>query len=162
MKYYNFEELNVFSETDCDMVFKRNKFQASKFGKVDTYCCIKFIKGNATGDELKVYSQKMFTLANKHRTGTPLGFGASLVVYPLLITDNITLELSQFIKIYCPKHFAAAEFPSVLDLSTGIVYYYEYTPLWGYAYYNGYRRESYALFSPLSWEQVSKAHSKII
>ncbi len=89
----------------------------------------------------------------KHRTGAPLGFGANLVVYPMLIVDNISRELSEFIKNYCPKHFGSAEFPSVLDFTTQYLYYYERTPVWGYAFYSGYRREAYQLYSPVAWKE---------
>jgi hypothetical protein len=92
----------------------------------------------------------------KIRQGGPLGIGSMLVVFPLLITDNITPDLYVFLKNYCPKHFAAAEFPSVLDLATGSLYYYELTPVWGAFYYDGYRRDSFSLFSPLSWKKVSE------
>ena len=110
----------------------------------------------ATGQELRVFSEKMYTLANRHRTGMPLGFGAMMVVYPLIITENLSSELAGYLNQYCPKHFAAAEFPSALDLSTGYLYCYPNTPIWGYAYYATYRRESYTYFSPKSWEEVSK------
>jgi hypothetical protein len=157
MKHYGFEKLNVHAESGADIVFKRSRVELSKFGKVDCYVCVRYMPEGATGQELKVFSEKMFSLANRHRTGAPLGFGAMLVVYPLIITENISAELAGFLKLYCPKHFAAAEFPSAVDLTTGYVYYYPNTPLWGYAYYATYRRESYSFFSPESWKQVSSS-----
>ncbi|MCC7158416.1 MAG: hypothetical protein IT281_02640 [Ignavibacteria bacterium] len=156
LKYYGFEALNVHADSGADKVFKRSRVEVSKFGKVDCYVCSKYMPEGATGQELKVFSEKMYSLANRHRTGAPLGFGAMLVVYPLLITNNITAELAGFMGQYCPKHFAAAEFPSVLDLSTGYLYYYPNTPVWGYAYYATYRRESYNFFAPKAWEETSK------
>jgi hypothetical protein len=155
MNYYSFEKINVHAESGADLVYKRSRVEVTKFGKVDCYVCVKYMPEGATGQELRVFSEKMFSLANRHRTGAPLGFGAMLVVYPLIITENISAELAGFLNQYCPKHFAAAEFPSAVDLSTGYVYYYQNTPIWGYAYYATYRRESYSFFSPKSWEEVS-------
>ena len=150
-RYYRFEPISVHADSGIDRAFKRSRFEASKFGTADAYSCVKYAEGNATGADLQEFSTKMFDMCSRHRTGVPLGFGAHLVVYPMLIVDNISVELAGFIKLYCPKHFGSAEFPSVLDFSTGYLYYYEQTPVWGYAYYAGYRRESYDLYSPKAW-----------
>jgi hypothetical protein len=97
----------------------------------------------------------MYGHASKHRAGMPLGFGAMLVVFPLIITDKISNEAYNAVMQYCPKHFAAAEFPSIFDLSTEYLYYYDKTPVWGMAYYDGYRRDTYKYFSPASWRNVA-------
>lgn len=156
LKYYGFESLNVNAEAGTDRVYKRSRVEATKFGKVDCYICVKYMPEGATGQELRAYSEKMFSLANRHRSGLPLGFGAMLVVYPLVITENVSAELAGYLNQYCPKHFAAAEFPSAIDLNTANLYYYPNTPIWGYAYYATYRRESYSFFSPKSWEETSR------
>ncbi len=98
----------------------------------------------------------MFELAIKHRKGSPLGFGAMLIVYPLIVTENISQEVYQETKQYCQKHFAANEFPCVIDLATGYVYYYEQTPLWGSAYYAGIRKDAYRSFLPKHGKQSGK------
>lgn len=156
MAYYGFSAVSVHAEAGVDRVFKRSRFEAAKFGTVDVYCCAKYFE-NAGAGILKEFSSKMFDLAMKHRSGAPLGFGAMLVVHPLIVTENIPQDIYNEVKQYCPKHFAANEFPVILDLAAGYVYYYEQTPLWGSAYYSGFRRQSYEFFSPKSWEAVSKA-----
>lgn len=152
MKHYSFSEITVHKEAGADKVFVRSRFEASKFGKVDTYCCVKSFDSPTPAD-LTTFSSKMYDLANKHRKGAPLGFGAMMVAYPLIITENIPAEFAAAIKEYCPKHFASAEFPSILDLITNYLYYYENTPVWGYAYYANYRRESYNFFCPNAWKK---------
>lgn len=155
LKFYSFNEIKVNESAGTDRVYLRSRIEAAKFGNVDFYVCAKHVP-NVTPEWVKAYSSNMFSLANRHRTGAPLGFGAMLQVFPLLITENITSETANFIKSsYCPKHFAASEFPSVIDLTTGYVYYYESTPIWGYAYYGGYRRDSYAFFSPEAWKKTA-------
>ena len=89
----------------------------------------------------------------------PLGFGAMLVVYPLIIVENINQELANCIAQYCPKHFAAAEFPSAFDLVHTNLYYYPSTPIWGAAYYSTYRKETYKYFSPKAWAAVNNQHA---
>lgn len=154
LKYYGFNEITVNEAAGTDKVYKRSRIEATKFGNVDFYVCIKYIP-NATPDLIRDYSSKMFSLANRHRTGPPLGFGAMLQVFPLVITENITNEAANFINGYCPKHFAASEFPSIFDLNTGYLYYYPNTPIWGYAYYAGYRRDSVNFFSPDAWKKLA-------
>jgi hypothetical protein len=79
-----------------------------------------------------------------------------LQVFPLLITVNVTTEAANYIKnSYCPKHFAASEFPSIIDLNTGYLYYYASTPVWGWAYYNKYRTDSFSFFSPEAWKKAA-------
>lgn len=159
MAYYGFEEIKVHAEAGTDLVFKKSEVKASKFGKVDEYCCIKYFK-EINAEEFCAYSTKMFDLSMKHRSGTALGFGAMLQVFPLIITGQISNDVYQKVMNYCPKHFAAAEFPSVLDLSTGYLYYYNETPMWGYAYYDGYRRDSYRYFSPKAWQKAAEGTIK--
>jgi hypothetical protein len=159
LKYHGFEPVTIDPNAGFDKVFKRSRIKASKFGKVDTYCSVRYMPEGATGEELKIFSEKTYELCMRHRTGAPLGFGAMMVVYPLIIIENISKELASFIKTYCPKHFASAEFPSVLDLSTNYLYYYEETPFWGYAYYSGYRKEVYAIYSPRGWQEITKKNS---
>jgi len=153
MTYYGFEEIKVHAEAGTDIVFKKSEMKASKFGNVKTYCCAKYFS-EINAEAFASYSTKMFDLATRHRDGAPLGFGAMLQVFPLIIADKISNDVYQKVLSYCPKHFAAAEFPSVLDLSTGYLYYYKDTPMWGYAYYDGYRRDSYRYFCPISWQEV--------
>jgi hypothetical protein len=155
MTYYGFSPITVHADAGIDRVYKRSRFEATKFGTVDAYCCAKFFE-NPDGGILMEFSSKMFDMASRHRTGSALGFGAMLVVYPLIVTENISQEIYKKIRQYCPKHFAATEFPVVIDLATGFVYYYEQTPLWGSAYYAGFRKQAYEFFSPKSWEAVSK------
>jgi hypothetical protein len=155
MTYYGFEPVKVHESAGLERVYRRSRTEATRFGKVDIYCCVKSIPENATGPALKSFSEQMFDMASSHRSGAPIGFGAMLVVYPLLVTENISAELAGFIKEYCPKHFATTEFPSVIDLNSGYIYYYEKTPVWGAFYYATFRKESYQFFSPLSWKDVA-------
>lgn len=156
MQYFGFAAISIENNLQFERIYKRSKFETSKFGTVDTYCFVKSVIENASGNVLGAYSSQAFELAAKHRTGRPLGMGAMLIVYPLLITKNITEELYIYLRNYCPSHMAAAEFPSVLDIATEYLYYYELTPMWGSAYYNGYRKETYGLYSPIAWA-ASKA-----
>lgn len=154
MQYFGCSSLNPHPESGTDLVFHKSENQLSKFGKVDSYIFIKHFSA-VDANTLVQYSTKMYGHASKHRAGMPLGFGAMLVVFPLIITDKISNEAYNAVMQYCPKHFAAAEFPSIFDLSTEYLYYYDKTPVWGMAYYDGYRRDTYKYFSPASWRELA-------
>jgi len=69
--------------------------------------------------------------------------------------DIKTKEQIDFLGNYVNKHFAANEFPSLVELSTGDLYCYPRTPIWGALYYDGYRKESRDFFSPKAWQRIS-------
>ena len=157
IQYYGFVPVAISNTVQVDRIFKRSRVEATRFGKVDTYGFVKYVRENATGDFLKTYSSQVFDFAMEHRSGAPLGFGAMLVVYPLLVVNGISDELYSAINSYCSKHFAAMEFPSVYDIKSENLYYYQQTPVWGFAYYGTCRRETYNFYSPKSWSSVSGA-----
>ena len=158
MQFYGYSGINIHAgvNSDVDKVFNKSEVVATRFGRVDTYCCAKYIGNNASGNDLSGFSGKMYELAFRHRHGPPLGFGAMLVVYPLLITEGISGELAEFIKQFSPKHFGAAEFASVLDLSTNYLYYNPKTPVWGSAYFASYRKDVFRFYSPLAWKEFKR------
>jgi len=90
MNYYRFEKLDIHESAEVDKVYKRSRTELSKFGNVSAYCCVKYMKEGITGSEFGHFSKSMFELASKHRQGAPLGFGAMIVVYPLIISESIS------------------------------------------------------------------------
>ena len=70
----------------------------------------------------------------------PPGLFEAIGVYPVVLTDKLDPSLAQAIAHQAPsKHFAAFEFPAVYDRATNQLHYYQDTPLWGRAYYRGFR-----------------------
>jgi hypothetical protein len=47
-----------------------------------------------------------------------------------------------------PKHWASAEIPVVFNLRSKELYFFEKTPLWGSAYYDGFRKMIKRLLAP--------------
>lgn len=155
MQYWAFEKQTPQHELGIDAMYYRGRLEGTKFGMVDTYAFIKHVPDNINPDWATAYSNNLFEHASRIRTGAPLGFGAMLVVYPVMIVNNISGELYQWTQNYCPKHFAAAEFPSILAMSTSDLYYYPKTPIWGALYYSDYRNQSQQCFSPKKWAEIS-------
>lgn len=159
--YYGFEKIPVNKNAGTDIVYRRTKYEFTKFGKADYYVCCKLNPEKINPNDFSEYSSKMFSMASAHRkSGLPLSFGTMMIVYPLIVTENISAELVNYINNYCPKQFAAAEFPSVLDINTQNLYYYPATPIWGAAYYANFRKEVNSFFSPNYWKAVTSRNFK--
>jgi len=155
MSYFGFSSMGVEPNWLFDKSYKRDKVEASKFGKVNTYCFVKYAKEPFDSAKLQQFSSQSFDYAMKYRQGMPLGLGGSLVVYPCLIVDKISKEHTEFLGSYLRKHYSAFEFPGILDISTGIVYCYSKTPMWGALYYSGFRKEIGELYSPVLWNRIA-------
>ncbi|MBM4158947.1 MAG: hypothetical protein FJ216_09255 [Ignavibacteria bacterium] len=155
MVYYNFQKLVLNEYADTDRVYHRNRLEASKFSKVDTYCGVKYMGEPLDFAKITGFSSKLFNDSMRARTGGFIGLGNALVVYPLIVTNGISNQAADFIKNYCTKHYASFEFPCILDLDTYYLYFYDKTPVWGALYYGGFRTEVMQLFSPHSWQQIT-------
>ena len=70
------------------------------------------------------------------------GFFVAVFSFAVAITENLNPQLAEYIRRTTPpKHWAANELPVVFDLANANLCYFEGTPLWGAAYYAGFRRE---------------------
>lgn len=155
MHYFGFLPLGVESNWLFDKSFKRDRVETTKFGKVNCISFVKYQNEPFTPAKFEQFSKESFNYAYKIRQGNPLGFGGMLVVYSCLIVEKATQEQIDFLGRYVNKHFAANEFPSLVELSTGDLYCYPKTPVWGALYYDGYRKESRDFFSPKAWQRIS-------
>ena len=121
---------------------QRTRFEISKFGMADAFFTFAEIPG-IQPTVMQSYSATSFELANKNK-GTPLpnGFFSFVVCFAVAITERLDPQVAQWIRAETPaKHWAANEMPVVFDLADGTLSYYEGTPLWGAAYFSGFRRE---------------------
>lgn len=155
MPYFGFSPLGVEANWLFDRSFKRDRVETTKFGKVNCFIFVKYQNESYTPAKFEQFSKESFNYAYKIRQGNPLGLGGMLVVYPCLIVEKATQEQIDFLGRYVNKHFAANEFPSLVELSTGDLYCYPRTPMWGALYYDGYRKESRDFFSPNAWKRIS-------
>jgi hypothetical protein len=121
---------------------RRSRFEISKFGMADTYFVFAEMP-NLSADELHRFSNFSFEFANKNKTVVlPNGFFMSVFCFAIAITEGLDPQIAQSIRQTAPiKHWAAFEVPVVFDLADANLCYFENTPLWGAAYYAGFRRE---------------------
>ena len=79
----------------------------------------------------------------------PRGFGGSVLCVPAVVADGVDEGTKAWIQqAPAPRHFAAFEFPAIVSLSEGRVYHCTRTPLWGAAYYGGFRRFAQEMLQP--------------
>lgn len=123
-------------------VMHRSRFEITKFGMAENFFTFAEIP-NLTHEVLQQFSTTSFKFANANKSiGLPNGWFVATFCFAVAITANLNPQLGQYIRDTAPiKHWGAFEMPVVFDLADGGLYYFEKTPLWGAAYYNGFRKE---------------------
>lgn len=121
---------------------RRSRLELSKFGNAEYFFTFAEIP-NLTPQKLLGYSGAAFQFALRNKSfPLPCGFFESVFCFAVVITANLHPELARSIRDTAPvKHWAAFEMPIVFDLANGGLYYFEKTPVWGAAYFAGFRRE---------------------
>jgi predicted RNA-binding Zn-ribbon protein involved in translation (DUF1610 family) len=104
------------------------------------YCIFKYLNEMLTPDKVRSTSEQVFRHAEGLKTGNVL------YCYPVIVTDDAPSNVRDFIRSYKPKRFSKFEFPVIVELSSGELYYYTGTPLWGFAMYGSIRNNAELLF----------------
>jgi len=123
-------------------VFRRVEWSWSKLSLVDTFCILMHAPATMTPAQIEAISAQTFTYGLRHKTALPRILGSFVIVYPVLIMDCVPDDLREFMQRgYLPKHYIAFEFPVIVELITRRLYHTTATPLWGSAFYCGFRQE---------------------
>jgi hypothetical protein len=147
-KYWESEGFErIGAQVEDAPVFRRRRFSLTKFGIVDTFIVPTCIDGELTPDYLAGFSSEAFNVGLQNKNFLPRGFGGLAVVYPLFVVTSVSNALYMYIsEDYNPKHFASFEFPAIYNVTDNRVMTLEKTPVWGAAYYGGFRTEAQRLF----------------
>lgn len=121
---------------------RRSRFEITKFGMAENFFVFGEIS-NLTQEILRQYTTAAFKFANDNKTvKLPNGFFAATFCFAVVITSNLDPQLAQYIRETEPvSHWSAFELSIVFDKASGDLVFYEKTPLWGGAYYKGFRKE---------------------
>ena len=95
-----------------------------------------------TSDLVKDFSSRAtkFSLDNRDSL-LPRGFGGSLLSIPTIVSEGFGEEIKNWIaRNRASRHWAAFEFPVLVSTVDRQIYYYKKTPIWGAAYYRGFRK----------------------
>lgn len=123
-------------------VARRSRFELSKFGMAENFFTFAEIP-NLTPEVLRQYTTASFKFANANKkVSLPNGLFVATFCFAVAMTANLHPQLAQYVRETMPaSHWGAFELPVVFDLANGNLCYYEKTPLWGAAYYKGFRKE---------------------
>ncbi|HMS40064.1 MAG TPA: hypothetical protein PKE69_07565 [Pyrinomonadaceae bacterium] len=120
----------------------RSRFEITKFGIAENFFIFAEIP-NLTVGALQGFSSTAFQFAKANKSSSlPDGFFTATFCFAVAITANVPRDFAEYIFATAPiKHWSAFEMSVVFDVTNGGLYYFTGTPLWGAAYYNGFRRE---------------------
>jgi hypothetical protein len=120
---------------------QRSQFEISKFGMADRFFTFAEIP-NLTPAVMSQFSAISFKFANKNKkVSLPNGIFSFTLCFAVAITENLSKETAEFIaNTTPPPHWASNEMRVAIDLTNGNLAYFINTPLWGAAYYAGFRR----------------------
>jgi hypothetical protein len=127
---------------------RRREVKLSRFGIVETVVAISDVRFEPEPDQLRAFGAVVVRSAVEGKTRIPLGLGSSLVVYPVLVVDAISDELTRFVNSYTPSHWCILEFPVVVEPGSQTLVLFDKTRVWGAAYYRKTRREARELLAP--------------
>jgi len=125
-----------------DIVAVASAYEVSKFGKMTRFITVSAMDNVDTSDLVKDFSSHAtkFSLDNRDSL-LPRGLGGSLISIPTIVSEGFSEEIKNWMgRNRAPRHWAAFEFPVLISTVDRQVYYYKKTPLWGAAYYGGFRK----------------------
>lgn len=130
------------SDATIRALARRTRFELTKFGFSETFFVFREFEF-ITADALRRFSSDAFDLAKQSKTiPLPCGLFESVWCFAVAITDRVDTAATDSVRNDAPtKHWAAAEIPVVFNQPEGRLYYFEKTPLWGAAYYSGFRSQ---------------------
>jgi hypothetical protein len=121
-------------------IAKRTKWQ-SEFSAFTTTAFMFAEFDSLDTASLRAFSKTCFRYASRYK-GIPLprATGYAVICFPVALVSRVDDPLSEAIRTKTPPmHWCAHEMPVIIELSTGRLYYFEKTPLWGKFYWSLYR-----------------------
>jgi hypothetical protein len=117
----------------------KTKFELGKLGKV-----ARFVLG-LSADHADIHLLQSFSAACTtfavNNFYSKYGAGGVILVVPFLVSSGRDGTLEKWLTdTPAPKHVGAFEFPVLVSVETNQVYYRKKTPVWGAAYYGGFRK----------------------
>lgn len=123
-------------------VAHRSKFQLTKFGNVDSFYVFSEFDSVDAG-AVREFSAQAFQYAMlKKSCPLPRGFGEAVVCFAVCMVGGLDDATAEHVRNTVPaKHWAAMEIPVIYDRAGRKLCYFEKTPVWGAAYYKGFRTQ---------------------
>ena len=129
-------------------VGRKAGFEISKFGEFERFFVLQHLPA-IDPYSLRRFSSHCFNYATSNRRSSlPLGFFSSLACYAVAVIHTVDQAAAFAVSNEePPMHLTGFEFPVIYELATRMLYYSTKTPFFGWAYYNGLRKEAHRLLS---------------
>jgi hypothetical protein len=136
---------------DHALVARRSCFQLSKFGFSETFFVFEEFD-TVTSKQMGEFSAAAFAHALRTRKCfLPRGLFEFVACFAVAITDRPQAAAVQMVREQTPpRHWTSVEFPVIYDRARDQLHYLEKTPLWGGAYYRGFRKTVQRLLGDVS------------
>jgi hypothetical protein len=130
-----------------DVVAAKSAWEITKFGQMTRFVLASALEAVDFGT-VQDFSSRSTKFALDNRDSLlPRGLGGSLLAIPVIVSDDFNEGLKEWMgKTLAEKHWAAFEFPVLISLKDRQTYYCTKTPIWGRAYYRGFRKFVEQLF----------------
>jgi hypothetical protein len=124
------------------VVARRSRFELTKFGFSESFFIFREFDRLTTA-EIRAFSADAYLCAKKYKKiPLPCGLFESVFCYSVAVAKTVEEPTLDSIRSEMPSnHWASAEIPVVYDQARGKLFYFEKTPLWGCAYYAGFREQ---------------------
>jgi hypothetical protein len=142
-----------FSWTDGAEGFRavatRSSLQLTKFGFWETFFVFREFERLDRGSmQAFVRDAVQYAFANRS-VKLPRGLFAGVATFGVALAETADDEAIRAVRSETPpKHWAANEIPVVYDRGARRIHYFEKTPVWGAAYFKGFRRQIEELLAP--------------
>jgi len=123
-----------------DLLAAKSSWELSKFGKMTRIVLVTSMDKVNT-ETVRDFSSASTKYALDNRESLlPRGLGGSLLSVPVIVSEDFEEEVKKWMEnTLAEKHWAAFEFPVIISLKDKKIYYCKKTPIWGAAYYGGFR-----------------------
>lgn len=120
----------------------RSGFQLTKFGNSETFFVFSGF-GQLNRDAMRQYCDRAFDFAiASKKVPLPCGLFESVYCFAVAIVDALDEATANAVRTETPTmRFAAAQIPVVYESRHNRLCFFEKTPLWGSAYYAGFRKQ---------------------
>ncbi len=123
-------------------VAHRSRFEVTKFGNSETFFVFGHFQTCET-DSVRRFSSLAFKYAKKSKSfPLPCCLFEGVYCFAVCVVEALDESTADSVRsVIPPKHLGAVEIPVVYDRSQGKLRFFEKTPLWGCAYYKGFRNQ---------------------
>lgn len=123
-------------------VAQRTRFELTKCGFSETFFVFKEFDALDVAGLRRFSKQALEYALSAKKIPLPCGLFESVWCFAVAVVGQLDAETARELReVAPPKHWAAAEIPVAYQSQSQSLVYFEKTPIWGSAYYAGFRSQ---------------------